>query len=302
MRSTLSMRGAELASWGFSLTLHLAVLWPLLAQGTAEPAQAAPSAAAPLELVAELVPTPEPAPPEPLPRPVQTPPPLELAAAEREAPEDAPESFDPGASSAEPPSPPLESRPLFADSPAHEPQVEPLEADAAAPTPSRDALDEGRGSQLREVSEDAIRALHLQLSVGDPDEFLEAARWLGLRFLVYPAQPEPEWMLEVSGTELERVSEVDDALLSHLSRRAQNLSAQPYFRAVRDRVARERGIAPVGVLIVAAVPGGTDRQFLDAERAFLQEYDGSVESLRRLRGRLVRTAEGGWRLEITDAS
>lgn len=147
------------------------------------------------------------------------------------------------------------------------------------------------------MTESALRALDLILDPADHETFLAAARYLGLRLLVYPSGSQPQWVLEVDPGDLERVSRLDQLSSAALSRRAHDLTPDPFFRGVRNRAARAFGLSPVGARIVAAVPAGVDRMFLEAERAFVARLGPQATEVRRLRGRLVR-AGAGWRLEI----
>ncbi len=158
-----------------------------------------------------------------------------------------------------------------------------------------------RPASSLEVSEDAIRALPLELEVGEPDRFLTAAQALGLRFLVYPAGPDPAWLVELSGPRLAAARRLTAMAPGSLSRRAHDLTPHPFFRRLRDDALRRLGLPAAGTRIVAAVPGGTDRMFLAAERRFLAERGLSPEKAGTLHGRL-RPAGTGWELAILSAS
>jgi hypothetical protein len=147
-------------------------------------------------------------------------------------------------------------------------------------------------------SDDAVRALNLILDLSKHEQFIIAAQDLGIRFLIYPPSKKPNWVLEVKGIGLDSVAQIDPEDLGTLSRRAHDLTPDRFFRTVRNRATQSVGFSATGARLVAAVPAGTDRMFLAAERAYLQQAGASATDMTALHGRLVQDG-GGWRLEIT---
>lgn len=168
-------------------------------------------------------------------------------------------------------------------------------APGAAPTPTPSP-----SAACPPPSEDAVRALDLVLDPGDHETFLDAARDLGLRLLIYPPLRPAPWVIEVPAGDPARAVRLGPGEVGSLSRRGHDLTPDPYFRDLRDRAAALVGLPATGARIVAAVPAGTDRWMLDAERAYLAALGPRGDQVRTLFGRLV-AGSSGWTLEITGA-
>jgi hypothetical protein len=264
------MRCAEPIAWLASLGIHAWLLMPVLAemggQSTAEEGAAT-------SIVAVAV--------------VGEQPQAEMPAEPQDEPEIEPEDLEQKMAS------PVELRP------ADEPDVTKEDGDSWEESLAEpEGGGEASPASAMVFSDDAVRALNLVLDLSDHDLFLSAAQDLGIRFLIYPPSQSPKWVLELHGSGLESVEQVTPESLNLLSRRAHDLTPDRFFRTIRNRATQSAGFPSTGARLVAAVPAGTDKMFLAAERSYLQQAGPAAAQWRTLHGRLVG-AGSTWQLEIT---
>ncbi|MBC8328625.1 MAG: hypothetical protein H8E31_07750 [Planctomycetes bacterium] len=281
-------RFVDVLAWGFSIGLHAWILSQVLFHGAAEEQEVADPVGVAFQVVALV----------------------EAEAAtvpEEEEAEEPPEALEirpPAAEEVGFEAELVEEWSSEAESPPESAQEEPGEE---TPSSSSDA---GQQSQTEDGpqrepadtgwawNDAAIEALPLTLDLQDREDFLAGARHLGLRFLVYPPVRPATWLIDVPGCRPDEAVLLDPDATNRWSARGHDLTPDPYFRRIRNQAAERVGRSPVGARIVAAVPAGLDRLFLEKERSYLEGLGVRGEQVRELTARFIPAGED-WTLEIT---